>query len=101
MERSEAYRAAYLALNKEIKAHKRACFENLCLAANSTPRGDAYRVVMVKASAPKERSPEMLQKIVETPLSRHDTRSWAPVPYGQTGQSEAARVTNDELIAIA
>lgn len=61
-----------------------------------------YRVVMAKtkdASAFLERSPEMLQKIVETLFPRHDTRSWAPVPYGQTGRPRP--VTNDELIAIA
>lgn len=100
IERSEAYRAAKLALNKEIKARKRACFENLCQAAKTTP----YRVVMAKtkgASAPPERSPEMLQKIVETLFPRHDTRPWTPVPYDQTGQSEVAPMINDEFIAIA
>lgn len=103
-ERGEVYRAAKLALSKEIKARKRACFENLCQAANTTPWGDAYRVVMAKtkgASAPPERSPVMLQRIVETLFPRHDTRPWAAIPPGRIDQGEVAPVTNDELIVIA
>lgn len=47
VEREVAYnRAAKLALNKEIKARKRACFNDLCQTANTTPWGDAYREVM-------------------------------------------------------
>lgn len=103
-EREAAYRAAKLSLNKEIKARKRACFNDLCQTANTTPWGDAYRVVMCKTkgtSAPPERSPAMLQRIVETLFPHHEVRPWAPTPQDHPGPSEVPPVTNEELAAIA
>lgn len=93
-----------MALNKEIKARKRACFNDLCQTANTTPWGDAYRVVMCKTkgtSAPPERSPAMLQRIVETLFPHHEVRPWAPTPQDHPGPSEVPPVTNEELAAIA
>lgn len=59
MKRSEAYRAAKLALHRVIKARKEACSEKICQATNTTSWGVAYREVMVEtesASAPPEGS---------------------------------------------
>lgn len=103
-QRNEVYKAAKLALNKEIKTRKKSCFDNLCQAANATPWGDAYRVVMAKtrgSTAPPERSPEMLQRIVETLFPHHGTHRWSPAPYDQVGQDQVPPVTNEELIEIA
>lgn len=104
-ERNAIFREAKAALKNEIRSSKRACFDNLCQAANANPWGDAYRVVMAKTKgtlAPSERCPEMLQKIVAVLFPHHNTGPWPPAPYDDAGiGATVADVTNEELLEIA
>lgn len=130
-ERRVVFVAAREALNREIKASKRACFNGLCAKANSNPWGDAYRIVMAKVKgvmAPAEQSPEMLGRIIEGLFPRHEPRPWPPaaesliveqsgIPAqdmdrsvnspntlmgsGGAGAGVEVRVTNEELVEIA
>lgn len=102
-ERGAAFREAKLALKKEIKSRKRACFESLCESANSSPWGDAYRVVMAKtkgAIAPQEKSPELLRSIIDVLFPHHPISPWPPAPYAADEGEEVARVTNEELAEV-
>lgn len=47
-ERRVVITAAKIALETEIRASKKTCFEGLCQSANANPWDDAYRIVMAK-----------------------------------------------------
>lgn len=100
--RREAYKAAKASLGKAIKSSKKACFQALCLEANTTPWGDAYRIVMARmkgSTTPLDRSPEMMSKIIQGLFPHHERTPWPPVPYSVEVQAEESRITNEELIS--
>lgn len=64
-------------LRDEIRRSKRNTFRQLCLEADNSPWGSAYKVVMTKIKAkkmPQEMCPMMLRKIVQTLFPSHAPR---------------------------
>lgn len=98
-----AYKVAKKALRVEIKKSKKRCFNNLCVDANTTPWGDAYRIVMakIKSNNPVDRSPEMMTRIVQGLFPHHDETPWPVPPYSDAAVLEEATITNEELLEAA
>lgn len=102
--RREAYKAAKATLGKAIKGSKKECFQNLCQDANTTPWGDAYRIVMARmkgGSTPIDRSPEMMSKIIQGLFPHHERTPWPPTPYVIEAPADETRITVEELLAAA
>lgn len=98
-------RAAKTELGREIKRSKKACFQKLCQEANTTPWGNAYKIVMVKTKGtirPIDHSEEFMSRIVRGLFPTHEPTAWPMAPYGDEDVSTDERiVTNDELMTAA
>ena len=96
----ELYKAAKLALNREIKASKRACFNELCREADTNLWGSVYRIMMKKIrgpSMPQESCPEKLAVIVSGLFPQHEAVTWPTTPYEQ--EDEELPVTTEEIVS--
>lgn len=102
--RKLVYKRAKKALRNAIKLSKKNCFNKLCDEANTTPWGDAYRIVMAKtkgSGTPVDRSPEMMTRIIQGLFPHHEATPWPVAPYTDVGVLEESRITNEELIEAA
>lgn len=103
--RERAYKQAKKTLRKQIKLSKKNCFSNLCEEANTTPWGDAYKIVMAKTRGSGtlvDRSPEMMTRIVQGLFPHHEETPWPAAPYDDdVGAPGESVITNEELLEAA
>lgn len=74
-----AFAVAKIELKTGIRASKNACYKALCQSGNTNPWDDIYKNIIAETRgviAPTEKSPEMLERIVEGLITGNGPSPW-------------------------
>jgi hypothetical protein len=104
--RRVVFRIARSALKREITLSKSNCYKELCCKAESSPWGDAFRIVMAKTKGPvttTELCSEKLRIIVAGLFPYHGPTTWPATQYTDVEEEigEDILVSREELQAVA